>query len=87
MKGQVYDIYKDDCSVVLLVNMTKNTEGLYFGDTVWVDCSYKDDEKNYKKNEIVDIKDVIIGHKTYTSVANTEETLPQIKAQTIEHIK
>lgn len=89
-EGQVVQVQESYGTVVLRVNVTKEenefAEGGYlYSDTIYVEYKYKDDnEDKILKDDIVTLYGTLNGTKTYTSIVNSDVTVPYLKAEYVE---
>lgn len=89
-EGQVVQVQESYGTVVLRVNVTKEenefAEGGYlYSDTIYVEYKYKDDnEDKILEDDIVTLYGTLNGTKTYTSIVNSDVTVPYLKAEYVE---
>lgn len=82
--GQVVQIEEaSNSQIIMRVNATKDQYGVYTN-TIWVNYSYKQGEKRFLENDIVNLWGAVKGRKTYTSALHIQVTIPEINASIIE---
>ena len=82
--GEVIQVVEDGSSVILRVNITKNSYG-YYEDTIYVRYIRKSEtEDRILEDDIVTIYGLLAGTETYTSTLGASITLPKVIAEYIE---
>lgn len=83
-EGQVYQVLESGNTVTVLLEVTKGSFGVWY-DTVYVEYNKLFNmEKQFFEGDIITVYGTFEGIKTYTSVWNTQVSVPFMKAKCID---